>query len=119
MKNDAAMNTTFLSSINSSVGTLSSRFNDMHLMMSEAINKLALVQNSVPMSMGYCWGPEAPIQLLDGLDRKLYLPIMLVSSPDVSENTKFYTFLEVNTWSTGISRNSLNYTSRLSGVRQN
>jgi hypothetical protein len=97
MKSDAEDNTTLLWSIDSSVGTLATRFGDMQLMMSEAINKLEVVQNSVPMSMGYCWGPEAPIQLLDGLGRKLLLPIMLASSPDVSGNVKFYTFREFNT----------------------
>lgn len=97
MKSDVLDNTTLLGSIDSSVGTLTTRFSDMQLMMSEAINKLEVVQNSVPMSIGYGWGPEAPIQLLDGLGRKLFLPIMLVSSPDVSENAKFYTFREVNT----------------------
>jgi hypothetical protein len=88
MKSDVVDNTTLLESIDSSVGTLTTRFSDMQLMMSEAINKLEVVQNSVPMSIGYCWGPEAPIQFLDGLGRKLFLPIMLASSPDVSGSIK-------------------------------
>jgi hypothetical protein len=93
MKRD---NTTLLGSIDSSVVTLTTRFSDMQRMVSEAINKMGVVQNSVPVSIGYCWGPEAPIQLLDGLGRKLCLPIMLASSPNVSQNINFYTFPEVN-----------------------
>jgi hypothetical protein len=58
---DIEDNTTLLGSIDSSVGTLTTRFNEMQLMMSGAINKVEVVQNSVPMSIGYCWGPEAPI----------------------------------------------------------
>ncbi len=69
----------------------------MQLIMSEAVKKMEVVQNSVPMSIGYCWGPEAPIVLLDGLGRKLYLPIMLASSPEVSESNQFYGFRDSNT----------------------
>ena len=97
MKNDVVHNTSLLGSIDSSIGTLTTRFSDMQLKMSETISKLELVQNSVPMSIGYCWGPEAPIQLLDGLGRKLYLPIILASSPEVSENIEFCTLREFNT----------------------
>jgi len=95
MKSDVVENTLLLGSIDSSVGTLTTRFSDMQLMMSEAINKLEVVQNSVPMSIGYCWGPEAPIQLLDGLGRKLFLPIMLASSPDVSGSIKILYFSRI------------------------
>jgi hypothetical protein len=97
MKFDVEHNASLLESIDSSVGTLTTRFSDMQLMMSEAMNRMEVVQNSVPISIGYCWGPEAPIVLLDGLGRKLYLPIMLASSPEVSERILFYTFREFNT----------------------
>jgi hypothetical protein len=97
MKCDVEHNASLLESIDSSVGTLTTRFSDMQLMMSEAMNKLEVVQNGVPKSIGYCWGPEAPIVLLDGLGRKLYLPIMLASSPEVSRSILFYTFREFNT----------------------
>ena len=90
MKSDVADNSTTLGSIDSSVTTLTTRFSDMQLMMAEAISKLEVVQHSLPMSMGYCWGPDAPILLLDGLGRKTYLPMMLASSPDVSENIKYH-----------------------------
>jgi hypothetical protein len=92
MTTDIEENTTLLCSIGSSVDTMTTRFSEMQLRMSEAINKVEVVQNSVPMSIGYCWGPEAPILLLDGLGRKLFLPIMLARSPGVSESFDFMPF---------------------------
>lgn len=97
MKCDVGHNASVLESIDSSVGTLTTRVSNMQLIMSEAVKKMEVVQNSVPMSIGYCWGPEAPIVLLDGLGRKLYLPIMLASSPEVSESNHFYAFRDSNT----------------------
>lgn len=97
MKCDVEHNAFLLKSIGSSVGTLTTRFSDMQLMMSDAMKKLEVARNSVPVSIGYCWGPEAPILLLDGLGRDLYLPIMLASSYEVSENIVFYSFQEFNT----------------------
>jgi len=89
---DIEENTTLLWSIGSSVDTMTTRFSEMQLRMSEAINKVEVVQKSVPKSIGYCWGPEAPILLLDGLGRKLSLPVMLARSPDVSESFDFMPF---------------------------
>ena len=78
-----ADNAALLGSIDSSMGMLTTGYNDMQLKMSEALTKLDVFQNCVPMAIGYCWGPEPPILLLDGLGRKMSLPMMLASSPDV------------------------------------
>jgi hypothetical protein len=88
MKSDIVDNSIVLGSIDTTVDSLSMRFGDMHLMVAEAVKKLEVVQNTVSMSIGYSWGPEAPIMLIDGLDRRLLLPLMLASSPDVSQNMK-------------------------------
>jgi hypothetical protein len=80
-----------LQSIDSSVGGLNTKFKimqrTMYEAMSEQLTKLDLVQKSIPTAIGYCWGAEAPILLLDGLGRRTSLPIMLASSPDVRAHT--------------------------------
>lgn len=84
MKSDVVDNSIVLGSIDTSVESLAIRFGDMHLMVAEAVKRIEVVQNSVSMSIGYSWGPDAPIMLIDGLDRKVLLPLMLASTPDVS-----------------------------------
>ncbi|KAI9786687.1 MAG: hypothetical protein M1839_006238 [Geoglossum umbratile] len=83
MEGSTADNRALLGSIDSSVGTLASGFSDVRHQMSEALTKLDMVQKSMPTAVGYCWGPEPPILLLDGLGRKTSLPMMLVCSPDI------------------------------------
>jgi hypothetical protein len=80
-----------LRSIDSSVGGLSAEFKVMRRTMYEAMSeqcaKLDLVQKSIPTAIGHWWGAEATILLLDGLGRRMSLPIMLASSPDVRAHT--------------------------------
>src|SRR5438552_3814856 len=75
-----ADSTALLGSIGSSIGILMAQVSKMS-------ETLGVVRSNVPMSMGYCWGPEKPILLLDGLGRETSLPLMLASSPDVGVNT--------------------------------
>ncbi|KFY81771.1 hypothetical protein V500_11108 [Pseudogymnoascus sp. VKM F-4518 (FW-2643)] len=82
MKSDVVDNSIVLGSIDTSVESLAMRFGDMHLMVAEAVKRIEVVQNTVTTSIGYSWGPEAPIILIDGLDRRVLLPLMLASTPD-------------------------------------
>jgi hypothetical protein len=74
-----------LVSITSSIGGLARGLYNVQLLMQEALKKLDTTQNSVPMSLGYCWGPEAPILLLDGLGRRTSVPMIMARNPDVRE----------------------------------
>ena len=74
-----------LGSIDQSVGSLTVGFGNMQLMMNEALRRIDNVQIHLPKSLGYAWGPEAPIQLLDGLGRRTLLPLMLAKTPEVGD----------------------------------
>jgi hypothetical protein len=89
MNGSMADNRALLGSIDSSVGTLTAGFSDVRCQLSEALAKLDVVQKSMPTAIGYCWGPEPPILLIDGLGRKTPLPMMLVCSPDVRVNPAY------------------------------
>ncbi|SRR6266498_50578 len=120
MKIDMADNTALLGSMESSMGMLTTGFSVLQLKMSEALTKLDVVRKGMPMAIGYCWGPEPPILLLDGLGRKTSLPMMLASSPDVRVNTAYVIVLsEVDLWRADISRHPFDYASRRSWLPQN
>src|SRR5436190_15329458 len=86
MKSDIDDHTHLLQDMDQSVGALTAGFREMQLRVSEALDKLDMVWKYMPPTMGYCWGPEAPILLLDGLGREISLPILLVRTPDVMKN---------------------------------
>ena len=69
------------------LGSIDSSMSILTAQVSKMSETLDVVRSGVPMSMGYCWGPEQPILLLDGLGRQISLPLMLASSPDVGVNT--------------------------------
>lgn len=87
MKSDMVGHTHLLQNMNHSVDTLTAGVGEVQLLMSEALSKLDVVWKYVPQAMGYCWGPEAPILLLDGLGRKMSLPMLLIRTPDVMKNS--------------------------------
>ena len=83
MKSDVADSNAMLNSIDQSMGQLTIGTTDMHHKMDATLTKLNEVQTAMPTELGYCWGPEQPILLLDGLGRKTSLPVMFTVTPDV------------------------------------
>jgi hypothetical protein len=61
---------------------------DVRRKVTESVDKLEMVWKQLPTAMGYAWGSELPILLIDGLGRKSYLPMMLVQNPDVRTHPK-------------------------------
>ena len=73
-----------LDSVDSNMVVLTSGLNSMDIKMGEALQKFDTFLHTMPTAIGYAWGPEAPILLLDALGRKTPLPMMFAASPDVS-----------------------------------
>lgn len=63
------------------------KFDAVHFKMSETVAKLATAHADMPKPMGYCWGPDPPIIILDALGRQMCFPLILASSPDVRFGT--------------------------------
>lgn len=72
-----------LESVDTKMVVLTNGFNNMEIKMSEALQKFDAFQNRMPAAIGYAWGPDAPILLLDALGRRTPLPMMFVASPEV------------------------------------
>ena len=84
MQNDSADNKALLDSIDHSTRQLTIDNNEMHSRMCETLERLDVIQTKMPTELGFVWGTEAPILLLDGLGRKTSLPVMFTATPDVS-----------------------------------
>jgi hypothetical protein len=65
MRSDMADHKALLRSIDSSVGTMMTAFSGVQQNMSESVTKLEMVWREMPRALGYSWGPELPILLLD------------------------------------------------------
>lgn len=74
---------TLRNDVDSSINMLITRFDSMNLKISEAVAKLNTVHRTMPPLMGYSWGPDLPVLLLDALGRQMCFPMILASSPDV------------------------------------
>jgi hypothetical protein len=83
MRRDMADQGMLLRAVNLSMGTATKAIGDVQDKVSESVSKLEIIWKKLPTSLGYCWGPEQPILLLDGLGRKSCLPMMLVQDPKV------------------------------------
>lgn len=83
MKNDIAGHSMLLRAIGSSMCTTTKAICDVQHKVSDSVSKLEMVWKELPTALGYAWGPELPILLIDGLGRKSCLPLMLVKNSSV------------------------------------